>query len=186
MYYQRRWHWSLIIVTLHAVYLRKTQMRVQYGFQSRIITINVPLITDKKYSGWKPPPESFKKEIPMSSVHDDRGIYVRLYDISKDPEEKTNVAVPYRHIVYKLLHRLADYHDNKLVVSQHFFGEKKQPEAAIPKETYPGELLAWKPWLPWRNNSSTGSKKKNTLKIFYWLSLFFNWAVIFPWKSWLP
>ena len=86
----------------------------------------------------------------MSSVDDHPGIYVRLYDISKDPEEKKNVANSYRHIVYKLLRRLADYLDNKLVTSEHFSSGKKLSEADIPKEIYPGEqlMVAWKPWLP--------------------------------------
>ena len=93
--------------------------------------------TDHSY--WIPPEESFKPRIPMT-VYDDPGIYLRLYNIVTDPEEKNNVALTNMHIVFKLLHRLAYYSEN-IVNPEYLYSDP----AGRPSKRR-GEMLAWKPW----------------------------------------
>ncbi|XP_072047297.1 arylsulfatase B-like [Amphiura filiformis] len=96
-------------------------------------------IENIEYSGWVPPEESFKQPIPMETV-DNLGIYVRLYDITKDPEERDNIALSNRHIVFKLLHRLA-HHNEHVVIPEHLYND---PAAIRAKETPEG--ISWNPW----------------------------------------
>ena len=105
----------------------------------RILVIIV-VFTASRSGSWEPPPETRRSSIPMQAF-DSEDLYIRLYNIEKDPLERNNLAKKQPQIVHRLLRRLRFYN-----------GKSKKPRRAVDHSALPeartiGDQLAWRPWL---------------------------------------